>query len=76
MRGSFREVRPNEMLVFTLKWEGPKADKAETLVTVEFRETQKGTQVSLTQENLPTPASRQAYTRLWTGCLDRLAKSL
>jgi uncharacterized protein YndB with AHSA1/START domain len=75
VRGTFREVRPPERLVFTWRWED-RPGFPETLVTVEFRDRGEETEVVLTHEALPTPESRDRHTHGWSGCLDRLAKLL
>jgi uncharacterized protein YndB with AHSA1/START domain len=73
VRGTFREVRPPERLVFTWRW-GDQPGFPETLVTVEFHDRGQETEVVLTHEALPTAESRDRHTHGWNGCLDRLAK--
>jgi uncharacterized protein YndB with AHSA1/START domain len=72
-RGTFREVRAPERLVFTWRWA---EDSPQTLVTVEFRDLGGKTEVTLTHEALPTAESRQKHEHGWNGCLDRLGKVL
>ncbi len=72
-RGTFREVRPPERLVFTWRWAD---DAPQTLVTVEFRDLGGKTELTLTHEALPTAEQRQMHEHGWTCCLDRLGKVL
>ena len=76
VRGTFREVRAPERLVFTWQWEAEQPAFHETLVTVEFRDLGGKTEVTLTHEALPTPESRESHVKGWNGCLERLGKVL
>ena len=73
VRGTFREVRAHERLVFTWQWE---EGFPQTLVTVEFRDLGGKTEVTLTHEALPTAEQRQKHEHGWNACLDRLGKVL
>ncbi len=73
--GAFREVKAPERLVYTWKWVD-QPDAVETLVTVQFRERGGSTEVALTHELFPSEAARDEHDKGWTGCLDRLARSL
>jgi uncharacterized protein YndB with AHSA1/START domain len=75
LSGAYREVRLPERLVYTWRWEA-KPEMGETLVTVEFREVGRSTEVVLTHERFPTEKARDDHNRGWSGCLDRLAKLL
>jgi uncharacterized protein YndB with AHSA1/START domain len=75
LTGVYREVRRPEKLVYTWRWEST-PEHGESLVTVEFREEGKATEVVLTHAELPTEKSRQEHTQGWTGCLDRLGSYL
>jgi len=75
LSGIYREVLPPERLVYTRRWEA-KPEMGETLVTVEFREVGRSTEVILTHEFFPTTQARDDHNRGWNGCLDRLAKLL
>jgi uncharacterized protein YndB with AHSA1/START domain len=75
-RGTYREVRPPERLVFTWQLQGQQPPFPETLVTVEFRDLGGRTEVTLTHEALPTPEYRERHAHGWNGCLDRLGKVL
>ena len=71
-KGLYREIRPPEKLVFTWTWEGQ--ESLDTLVTIEFRELGKATEVMLKHESFPDPETRNTHSAGWDGCLDRLAK--
>jgi len=73
--GTFREVRPPEKLVYTWAWEGD-ADIGETLVTVEFRDLGKSTEVALTHELFPDEKALKNHEWGWSGGLDRLSRIL
>ena len=75
LAGTFREVRPPERLVYTWVWEG-NPERGETLVTVEFRERGKATEVRLTHELFPTAKTRDDHEKGWSSCLGKLAKAL
>jgi uncharacterized protein YndB with AHSA1/START domain len=61
--------------VYTWRWEA-KPELGETLVTVEFHEVGRSTEVVLTHELFPTATARDDHNRGWNGCLDRLEKLL
>jgi uncharacterized protein YndB with AHSA1/START domain len=71
--GTYLEVEPPERLVYTLAWEnmplGP-----ETLVTVEFNESDGETEVVLVQERLGTRRGRRGHALGWRLSLERLGQ--
>ncbi len=75
--GVFREIKPQEKLVFTWKWEH-QPEMGETLVTVEFRQLGESsfTEVVLTHEFFPSKEMRDQHNQGWNGCLDRLVETL
>lgn len=81
-RVTFREILPPEKLVFTWAWErfsaaGQKDEQQEeTLVTVEFHERGKFTEVVLTHEFFRNAEQRDRHSTGWDGCFDVLAKVL
>jgi len=75
VRGTFREVRPPERLVFTWQWEATPGFPV-TLVTVEFRDLGGKTEVTLIHEALPTAELRQKHEHGWGACLGRLGQAL
>lgn len=76
MSGTFRKLEPNKRLVFT--WAGY-LDPAPTLVTVAFKETARGTQVTVARSGFGTnrlwAGARNGFTEHWPGFLENL-KSL
>jgi uncharacterized protein YndB with AHSA1/START domain len=70
--GVYREVVPDEKLVFTWAWR----DKPEweSLVTVALRRDGDATMLTLTHEQLPDEAERDGHRTGWTGALDKLEK--
>jgi uncharacterized protein YndB with AHSA1/START domain len=76
VRGTYREIRSPERLIFTWQWETDHPGFPETVVTVDFRDLGGQTEVTLTHEALPSPESRESHAKGWNGCLDRLAKLL
>ncbi len=79
--GVYREIQEPTRLVFTWAWEagggcGGTLDdpNPETLVTVEFRPTGEGTEVTVIHEQFPTEDARDKHYEGWTGCLAQLDK--
>lgn len=71
MTGEYREIVPNEKIVFT--WNTPQVQN--TVVTVEFKPVNNGTELVLTHDFLPDADSRKQHTEGWEGCLLNLEKS-
>ena len=69
--GTYQQIVPNELLVFSWGW--PEDPSPETLVTVEFRDAEGGTEVVLTQERIPNAEVAQRNQFGWTGMLEKLA---
>jgi uncharacterized protein YndB with AHSA1/START domain len=70
--GEYREVKPPEKLVYTWAWED--GSVTDTLVTVEFRDLGRETEVILTHERFTSTDWRDKHSEGWTGCLARLEK--
>ncbi|MGH9346205.1 MAG: SRPBCC family protein [Vicinamibacterales bacterium] len=72
--GEYREVLPGRRLVKTWIYEGPNpVESAETLLTVELRDTGTGTtELTIRQDGLATPRDRAGNHEGWNLCLDRL----
>ena len=68
--GLYREVIPEQKLSFT--WDLPGSGERESLVTFRLRPIDGGTELTLTHEDLPDAALRDAHERGWTGLLDKL----
>ena len=75
LAGTYREVRHPEKLVYTWRWEA-EPEMGETLVTVEFHDVGKATEVVLTHEFFPNQEVRDDHNKGWNSCLDCLAKTL
>lgn len=71
--GTYREVVAPSLLVYTWRW-GDQAAVAEneSLVTVEFRPTQAGTEVVVTHDRFPTGEETGPYSTGWDQGLDKL----
>ena len=68
--GVYKDVVPNERLVFSWQWEGY---DTETLVTIELRAAGANTtQMTLTHEGFPETDARDKHEQGWNACLDKL----
>ena len=68
--GVYREVIPNERLVFTWQWEG---SDLETLVTLEFKSlSENETELTLRHEGFDSEDTRNKHGQGWDGCLAKL----
>ena len=68
--GVYREVLPNQRLVFTWQWEG---SPLETVVTLEFKRLGANeTELSLTHEGFDGADTRDKHAQGWEGCLANL----
>lgn len=72
--GVYREIVPNERLVFTWAWES--TPERESLVTILLASAGSGTDLTLVHEQLFDVAARDGHARGWAGALDRLERSL
>lgn len=68
--GKYLEIDPPRRLVFT--WASPATQHKDSLVTIEFVESDGATEVSLTHEQLPEFMA-QAHVGGWTSALEKLA---
>jgi uncharacterized protein YndB with AHSA1/START domain len=77
LRGTYREIVQNELLVFTHTWEeddgtlGP-----ETMVTVQFADEDGKTKLTFEQKPFKSVEARDAHKGGWTECLERLAEHM
>jgi uncharacterized protein YndB with AHSA1/START domain len=69
--GQYREIVPNERLVFSWAWES--SPERQSVVTVTLRSAPGGTDLTLTHEQLFDDAVRARHEHGWTGSLGRLA---
>jgi glutathione S-transferase len=71
--GSYREITPPRRLVYTWRWEGGmEGDETETLITVEFRERDQGTEVTFVHEGFRDETARDKHNEGWTSIFERL----
>ena len=70
--GIYREVRPNEKLVFT--WEWHSTPERESLVTVDIKPDGDGSLLTLTHEQFFDEEARDRHQGGWTRALDKLEK--
>jgi uncharacterized protein YndB with AHSA1/START domain len=68
--GVYREVVPDEKLVFTWAWRS--TPERESLVTVALKRDGAGTLLTLTHEQFFDEAARDAHREGWTGAIDKL----
>jgi uncharacterized protein YndB with AHSA1/START domain len=75
VRGEFREVEPNQKIVFTWSWDGDEQwENHDSVVTVTFQEATGGTDLRLAHEHLPSESSRANHEEGWNSALDKLEK--
>lgn len=72
LTGEFREVCPEERLVFSWEPQWGKEKGTPTIVTVELRDKDGSTELMLTQSVFSTLEARDRHARYWEGCLDSL----
>ena len=72
--GEYREVVPESRLVFT--WNCPDLGVHGSVVSVELRDADGGTELTLTHELPPDPKVRSGHEEGWQGCLGNLQKLL
>lgn len=70
--GVYREVVPNEKLVFTWAWKS--TPERESVVTVLLKPDGDGTLLTLTHEQFFDEAARDSHQGGWTGALDKMEK--
>jgi uncharacterized protein YndB with AHSA1/START domain len=70
--GVYREVIPNEKLVFTWAWRT--TPERESLVTVELKPDGDGTLLTLTHEQFFDEQARDGHRGGWNGALDKMEK--
>jgi uncharacterized protein YndB with AHSA1/START domain len=68
--GIYREVVPDEKLVFTWAWRS--TPERQSLVTVSIKPDGAGSLLTLEHERFFDEKARDDHRRGWTGCLDKL----
>jgi len=71
--GEYREIEAPNRLAFTWKWESAPPEMAPTLVSLEFREQEAGTEIVLLHEHLISEEQRDNHLDGWIGCLTSLS---
>lgn len=69
--GIYREIVPNERLVFTFKWDNGPSNALETLVTITFREHDGKTVMTFHQSPFLDAARRDSHVGGWTSAFDK-----
>jgi uncharacterized protein YndB with AHSA1/START domain len=72
--GVYREVTPNEKLVFTWAWKS--TPERESLVTLTFKRDGAGTIMTLLHEKFFDEDARDRHNYGWTGAIDKLGEYL
>lgn len=70
--GTYREVIPNEKLVFTWAWKS--TPERESLVTLTFKSDGGGTLMTLLHEQFFDETARDRHQHGWTNAMDKLGK--
>ena len=76
LSGVYQEIVPPERLVMTWIWGHGVLEGHETLLTIELREADGGTELTLLHERLPTPSAREKHEEGWTSAFTVLEKYL
>ena len=71
--GEYREVVPQERLVFTSRWDG---DDFDTLITITFADKGGKTEMHFRQDGLSSAESRDGHRGGWNSSFDRLDEFL
>ena len=70
--GEYREIVPDQRLVYTFVWQDGDYAHHEMLVTLEFRPAGDRTELHFTQVKLPSEKARDEHDHGWSGSFDRL----
>jgi uncharacterized protein YndB with AHSA1/START domain len=71
--GKYVEIKPNELLKFTDRFEDPNLP-GEMTTTVWLRKTMAGTELKITQEGIPAAIPAEMCYLGWQECLDKLMR--
>jgi uncharacterized protein YndB with AHSA1/START domain len=71
--GTYLEVKPNEYLKYTDKFDDPNLP-GEMITTVSFRNTVAGTEIKITQDGIPAVIPAEMCYLGWQESLEKLAK--
>jgi uncharacterized protein YndB with AHSA1/START domain len=70
--GVYRKIEPHSLLAFTWAWATDGAPGHETLVTVEFHERGKTTEMVFTQETFESVTARDQHSQGWNSAFECL----
>lgn len=70
VRGAYREIVPDRKLVYTWAWKS--TPERESLVTIELRAVDGGTELTLRHEQFFDEEARDKHQHGWNGCIARL----
>jgi uncharacterized protein YndB with AHSA1/START domain len=74
-RGTGRQDPSRAAFLYTWRWENhPERGTEDTIVTVEFLDCGRSTELVLTHERFETIESRNEHDKGWNGCLEMLAR--
>ena len=72
IHGEYVALNPYEQIVFTWEWEGDE-DEVDSLVTIDLKENNSGTDMTLTHEKLESQHLVDIHSEGWMGCLAQLS---
>jgi len=72
--GVFREITRPSRLVYTWRWDDPRVDCGETLITVDFVDANGETELRFRQEGFPTIEDRNGHSDGWSRCFSKLER--
>lgn len=70
-RGIYHEIDRPKRLVYSWEWD-EHPDHGQSLITVEFKSVDGGTEVTMVHSGLPSEESAAEHEKGWTSCLNRL----
>jgi uncharacterized protein YndB with AHSA1/START domain len=70
--GVYREIVPGRRLAFTWAWRG--TPEAETLVEIDLRARNGGTELTLSHTKFAAEGVRDMHEKGWVGCVGRLER--
>jgi uncharacterized protein YndB with AHSA1/START domain len=77
IRGEYLELQPDKKIVFTWQWQDDEDWENHTsVVTVELKDADGGTELRLIHEQLPNEESRDGHNEGWNSVLDKLGRFL
>jgi uncharacterized protein YndB with AHSA1/START domain len=70
--GVYKELAPGRRIVFTWSW--AEDSSLDTLVTIDLRKVDTGTELTLTHTRFADEDTRDKHQRGWNGCVGRLER--